>query len=100
MAFVKVALMKDLEPGYMIGVDAGGKEIVVVKRARSMPLEIVARHMSCMLSDSTLKEGNATCPSHRSIFDVTTGSIMKGPAKKPEPAYQTKIEGEHILVDI
>jgi hypothetical protein len=25
---------------------------------------------------------------------------MKGPAKKSEPAYQTKIEGEQILVDV
>ena len=29
LGFVKVALVKDLEPGEMIGVEAEGKEIVV-----------------------------------------------------------------------
>jgi nitrite reductase/ring-hydroxylating ferredoxin subunit len=53
-----------------------------------------------MLSDGTLTKETITCPCHGSIFDVKTGNVMKGPAKKPEPAYQTKTEGEQILVDI
>jgi nitrite reductase/ring-hydroxylating ferredoxin subunit len=56
--------------------------------------------MSCLLSDGTLKGGNITCSCHGSIFDVSTGNVIKGPAKKPEPAYQTKIEGEQILADV
>jgi nitrite reductase/ring-hydroxylating ferredoxin subunit len=101
MAFVKVALMKDLEPGRMIGVEAGGKEIVVVNLEGTVyAIGNRCTHMSCTLSDGTLKGGNVTCPCHGSTFDVTTGSVMKGPAKKPEPAYQTRIEGEHILADV
>jgi nitrite reductase/ring-hydroxylating ferredoxin subunit len=101
MAFVKVALMKDLEPGRMIGVEAGGKEIVVVNlEDRVYAIGNRCTHMSCTLSDGTLKGGNVTCPCHGSTFDVTSGSVMKGPAKKPEPAYQTRIEGEHILADV
>jgi nitrite reductase/ring-hydroxylating ferredoxin subunit len=101
MPFVKVVLMKDLEPGHMIGVEAGGKEIVVVNLEGTVyAIGNRCTHMGCMLSNGTLRGGNVTCPCHGSIFDVTTGSVMKGPAKKPEPTYQTKIEGEHILVDV
>jgi nitrite reductase/ring-hydroxylating ferredoxin subunit len=53
-----------------------------------------------MLSDGTLKGGKVTCPCHGSIFDVKTGSVVKGPAKKPEPAYETKMEGERVLVNV
>jgi nitrite reductase/ring-hydroxylating ferredoxin subunit len=101
MTFVKVALVKDLEPGRMIGVKGSDKEIVVVNlEGKFYAIGNRCTHMSCMLSDGTLKGGNVTCPCHGSIFDVTTGSVMKGPAKKSEPAYQTRIEGEQILVDV
>ena len=101
MAFVKVVLMKDLEAGHMIGVEAGGKEIVVVNLEGTVyAIGNRCTHMGCKLSNGTLRGGNVTCPCHGSIFDVATGSVMKGPAKKPEPSYQTKIEGEHILVDV
>jgi nitrite reductase/ring-hydroxylating ferredoxin subunit len=101
MAFVKVAFVKDLEPGRMIGVETSGKEIVVANlEGTYYAIGSRCTHMSCMLSDGTLKGGNVTCPCHGSTFDVRTGSVVKGPAKKPEPAYQTKIEGEQILVNV
>ena len=101
MAFVKGASVKDLEAGRMIGVEAGGKEIAVINlEGNYYAIGNRCTHMSCMLSDGTLKGGNVTCPCHGSIFDAKTGSVVKGPAKKPEPAYQTKIEGEQILVNV
>jgi nitrite reductase/ring-hydroxylating ferredoxin subunit len=101
MTFVKVFLTKDLEPGHMIGVEAGGKEIVVVNlEGKFYAIGNRCTHMSCVLSDGALKGRSVTCPCHGSTFDVTTGSVIKGPAKKPEPAYPTKIEGEHVLADV
>jgi len=101
VTYVKVALVKDLEPGHMISVEAGGKEIVLVNLESSFyAIGNRCTHMSCLLSDGTLKGASVTCPCHGSIFDVTTGTVVKGPARKPEPAYQTKTEGEHILVDV
>jgi nitrite reductase/ring-hydroxylating ferredoxin subunit len=101
MAFVKVAFVKDLEPDRMIGVEAGGKEIVVTNvEGKYYAIGNRCTHMSCMLSDGTLKGGKVTCPCHGSIFDVKTGSVVKGPAKKPEPAYETKMEGERVLVNV
>jgi nitrite reductase/ring-hydroxylating ferredoxin subunit len=101
MAFVKVASVKDLEAGRMIGVEAGGKEVAVINlEGNYYAIGNRCTHMSCMLSDGTFKGGNITCTCHGSIFDAKTGSVVKGPAKKPEPAYQTRIEGEQILVNV
>lgn len=101
MTFVKVASAKDLEPGHMIGVEASGKEVAVINlEGRYYAFGNRCTHMSCILSDGTLRGGNITCPCHGSIFDAKTGSVVKGPAEKPEPVYQTKIEGEQILVDV
>jgi len=101
MTFKKVVSVKDLEPGRIIGVEASGKEIAVANvEGKYYAIGNRCTHMGCMLSDGTLKGENITCPCHGSTFDVKTGSVVNGPAKKPEPAYETKIEGEQVLVNV
>ena len=101
MGFVKVASVKDLQAGGMIGVEVGGKEVVVVNsEGKYYTIGNRCTHTGCMLADGTLKGANVTCPCHGSTFDVRTGNVVKGPAKKPEPVYETKIEGEQILVNV
>jgi 3-phenylpropionate/trans-cinnamate dioxygenase ferredoxin subunit len=101
MAFLKAALVRDVEPGSMVAVEAGGKEIVVVNlEGKYYAIGNRCTHMSCLLSDGTLKDGNVSCPCHGSVFDIRTGNVVNGPAKKPESVYQTKVEGEQIMVDI
>ena len=56
MAFVKVALLKNLEPDKMIGVEAGGKEIVAVNpEGKIHAIGNRCTHMSYIQSDGTLK---------------------------------------------
>jgi nitrite reductase/ring-hydroxylating ferredoxin subunit len=54
--------------------------------------------MSCLLSDGILEGKNIMCPCHGSVFNVETGVVVKGPAKKAEPVFQVKFEGDHVLV--
>lgn len=101
MGFVKVALVKDLGPGKALGVEAGGKEIVVANvDGNYYAIGDRCTHMSCKLSEGSLKSQNITCPCHVSVFDMKTGKVVKGPAKKPEPFFQVKAEGDQILVDV
>jgi nitrite reductase/ring-hydroxylating ferredoxin subunit len=45
-------------------------------------------HMSGPLSDSELVDGCLTCPWHGSVFRVADGSVARGPATAPQPAFQ------------
>jgi len=38
------------------------------------------------------------CPRHGARFDVTSGEVVGGPAKKSEPGFQVKVEGKNLLV--
>jgi 3-phenylpropionate/trans-cinnamate dioxygenase ferredoxin subunit len=101
MTLEKVVSVKDLEPGRMMGVEVRDKEIAVANAdGKYYAIGNRCTHMGCMLSDGTLKGENIVCPCHGSTFDLKTGSVVKGPAKKPEPAYETKIESEQVLVNI
>jgi len=101
MGFVKVASTKDVGPGKMNGVEAGGKPAFLVNLGdKYYAIGNICTHMGCMLSDGVLKGENVQCPCHGSIFDVKTGNVTKGPAKKPEPVFQVKVEGDQIFVNV
>jgi 3-phenylpropionate/trans-cinnamate dioxygenase ferredoxin subunit len=85
----------------MASVIAGGKSVLVANLAgKYYATGNVCTHMGCTLSNGTLKEGNVECPCHGSVFDVKTGKVVKGPAKKPEPTFQVKVEGDDLMISV
>jgi len=101
MGFVKVTSIKELGSGKMVGVEAGGKPVLVVNLDGTYyAIGNVCTHMGCMLSDGVLKGEIVTCPCHGSRFNVETGGVVGGPAKKPEPTFQVKTEGDQVLVNV
>jgi nitrite reductase/ring-hydroxylating ferredoxin subunit len=101
MGLVKVASTKDLAVGRMKSVEAGGRPVLLANLAGEYyAIGNVCTHMGCLLSDGILKGENVQCICHGSVFDVKTGKVVSGPAKKPEPSYQAKVEGDQILVSI
>jgi nitrite reductase/ring-hydroxylating ferredoxin subunit len=55
-------------------------------------------HMSGPLSDSELADGCLTCPWHGSVFRITDGSVARGPATAPQPAFEVREAGGTIQV--
>jgi nitrite reductase/ring-hydroxylating ferredoxin subunit len=101
MGFVRVASAKDLKADEMIGTEAEGKEICVVNVAGTFyATGNRCTHMGCLLSDGALRGETVTCPCHGSTFNVRTGAVVKGPARKSEPAYEVKVEKDQVLVDV
>lgn len=101
MGFVKVTSTKDLTPGKMKGVEADGKPVLLVNSAgKYYAIGNVCTHMGCMLSDGMLKTESVQCVCHGSVFDLKTGKVISDPAKKPEPSYEVKVEGDQVLVNI
>ncbi len=101
MGFVKVASKKYFESEDILGVEANGKKIMLAKlNGNFYAIGDVCTHRGCHLSEGTIMGEMIECPCHRSVFDIKTGKVVKAPAKKPEPKYGVKIEGEDILVNV
>lgn len=47
-------------------------------------------HMSGPLSDGELADGCLTCPWHGSVFRVAGGTVVRGPATAPQPAFEVR----------
>jgi 3-phenylpropionate/trans-cinnamate dioxygenase ferredoxin subunit len=100
MVFVKACSAKDVKPGKMKGVKAGGKDILVANLGgRFYAIGNICTHMSCRLSGGKIEGEGVLCPCHASLFDLKTGRVLGGPASAPEPLYKVRIEGNDILVD-
>jgi nitrite reductase/ring-hydroxylating ferredoxin subunit len=101
MGFVIVASVSELKSEEKMNAEVEGKEICVANvEGKYYAIGNRCTHMSCLLSDGTLEGNNVTCPCHGSVFNVETGVVVKGPAKKAEPVFQVKVEEDHVLVGV
>lgn len=79
----------------------GGKiftdEKVVVtqpKKDEFKAFSAICTHLGCTVS--TVSNGTIDCPCHGSRYRIADGSVAGGPAPKPLPAEQIKVEGNSI----
>jgi [ribosomal protein S5]-alanine N-acetyltransferase len=57
-------------------------------------------HHACPLSDGWLAEGGVECPCHGSIFDVTTGAVLRGPATEPIAVFGVRLVDGRVEVAV
>jgi len=101
MKYVEVAKVDDLPAGTMKSYSVEGKDILLVNIEGSVyAIGNRCTHMGGNLSKGKLEGKIVKCPRHGSQFDVTTGSRIAGPAKNNEPAYEVKVEGKSISINI
>jgi nitrite reductase/ring-hydroxylating ferredoxin subunit/hemoglobin-like flavoprotein len=56
-------------------------------------------HQGGPLSEGTLEDQVVTCPLHGSRFNVTTGELVRGPAKRSLQTYRVTVDGEIARVE-
>jgi nitrite reductase/ring-hydroxylating ferredoxin subunit len=101
MTYTRVLSIQDLQPGEMKGIEANGKQILLVNlTGKFYAIADICTHMTCHLSRGSIKDESVVCPCHFSVFDLKTGRVLGGPAGKPEPIFKVKIEKESIMVDL
>jgi nitrite reductase/ring-hydroxylating ferredoxin subunit/uncharacterized membrane protein len=53
-------------------------------------------HLGGPLHEGALVDGCVRCPWHGSTFRMDDGAVMRGPATAPQPAYELRVEDDHI----
>ncbi len=56
-------------------------------------------HQACKVEYDAAK-GRLVCPCHDSTFRLSDGKAMGGPAKKPLPVYECRLDGDRILLTV
>lgn len=86
--------LRDDEPARRM---LGEVPVVVVRSGgRIHALADRCGHMSGPLSDGDLSDGCLICPWHGSMFRVADGSVARGPATVPQPAFETRVVAGNV----
>ena len=84
-----------------MGVVLNGKPILLVNLDNEYyAMGGKCNHNGCMLKDGTLDGIKIRCRCHGSTFEVTTGALVKGPAKESEPSYRVKTENNEVYIEV
>ena len=77
-----------------------GEVPVVVIRDGSAVHVLAGRcsHLSGPLAEGELDAGGLSCPWHGSVFRITDGAVVRGPATAPQPVFRTRVRAGVIQV--
>lgn len=70
---------------------AGAGILLLRSQDRVFALADRCSHRGCALHEGTVREGTVECPCHGSIFRLDDGSIVRGPARAPQPTFEARI---------
>lgn len=90
MEWTPVAASDDVTAG-LVEVEAGNVTLVLTRLGgHVVALENRCTHRGGGLADGSRIDGCVECPWHGSRFDLTTGAVTRGPATRPQPAYEVR----------
>ena len=97
---VTVGKASDFPPGTVKGVVAKGTKVLVANiDGKFFSINSVCTHLGGPLEKGPLNGDVITCPWHGSKFDVKNGTVVSGPASKPEPSHKVVVDGENLLLE-
>lgn len=89
----------ELPEGDATAADVGGVRLLLYRDGdRVYALDDRCCHRGGPLHRGEVQDGCVTCPWHKSTFRLEDGSVVRGPAAYPQPAYDVRIAGGQILV--
>lgn len=90
----------DLKPGQIKRVTVDGMGVAVYNVEGTLyATQDACPHTGGPLSEGKLDETIVICPWHGSCFDVTTGEVLLGPAKKALQTYRVVTDGDMARVE-
>jgi nitrite reductase/ring-hydroxylating ferredoxin subunit len=99
-ALVRIGKANDVVPGQMRVFDLDGTKVNVASTGGHLyAFDDTCTHTGCSLARGKLDGTTVTCACHGSQFDVTSGAVLRGPAKRPVRSRSVKVEGENLLAE-
>ena len=98
---ISIGTLADFPEGRGVAVVAGGKRLAVFHIGdRFFAIDNVCTHNRMRLADGPVQDLVVTCRTHNSRFNLETGAVVRGPARKPVKTYPVYLVGETIEVDV
>ena len=94
-----VAVLDDLQDGKPSRVEADGTPVLLLRQGDQIrAVGATCPHLSGPLDEGTIDGDTVTCPWHGSVFSLTDGALIHGPAMMPVAAYEVRVENGQIAI--
>lgn len=95
----KVIRIADIPEGGIMEPPTKDQTLFLTKlNGEVIALESTCTHKGCCVAFGEISGKTIICPCCGSTFDLITGDVIKGPAKKPLKKHRVVIEGETVTV--
>ena len=89
----------DLAEGKPVKVTVAGVDVLLSRRdGRISAIANTCTHRGGPLDQGSFEDGCVTCPWHGSVFRLEDGSVVRGTASAPQPAFDVRVTGGQIEV--
>ena len=96
----RIGHSKDVATGRLRAYDVLGLKVAVASAdGHFYAFEDTCTHTGCSLARGTLAGTTVTCGCHGSQFDVTSGAVVRGPARLPLRSWAVQVAGDDLLID-
>jgi nitrite reductase/ring-hydroxylating ferredoxin subunit len=98
---VTLADAHDLAEGDLHVFDVKGTRVAVASVSDTFyAFDNTCTHLHCSLAEGELDGTVVTCPCHGSQFDVTTGAVLRGPARESVRSYPVERDGDRLQIEL
>ncbi len=98
---IPIGTLSDFPEGRGMPVVAGGRRLAIFRIGdRFFAIDNVCTHNRMRLADGPVQGSVVTCRTHGSRFNLETGAVVKGPARKSVRTYPVHVVGEMIEVEV
>jgi len=97
---IRMGSSKDVIAGQMHVFDVAGTKVTVANaNGQLYAFDDTCTHLGCSLAEGKLEGTTVTCPCHGSQFDVTSGAVLRGPARRPVRSRSVQVKGDELLAE-
>jgi len=98
---IPIGILADFPEGRGVPVIVAGRRLAIFHLGdRFFAIDNVCTHNRMRLSDGPVQGLVVTCRTHNSRFNLETGAVVKGPARKPVRTYPMYVVGETVEVEV
>ena len=99
--FQRVCGVSDLPEGGKAVVELGDRVLALFHvGGKFWAIDDLCTHDGGPLAEGQLEGYQISCPRHGAKFDIRTGRVLSMPATQDIPAYEVKVEGDDVLVQM
>lgn len=99
--YVSIGNIENIPNDKPFFVEIEGQQLVLFNlKGKLYAMDNLCGHASGPLNQGRYNAGTIECPWHRSKFDITTGAVINGPARRAQTMYNVRVVNKEVQVQL